>query len=70
MELESKRQSRMAGKSFEDWKNSKSQQKQELPGIEKRRDDIVREEPGRQYSLTFECWLSKTGTLDLHSLSS
>ena len=70
MELESKRQSRMAGKSFEDWKNSKSRQKQELPGIEKRRDDIVREEPGRQYSLTFERWLSKTGTLDLHSLSS
>lgn len=70
MEQENKRLARMTGKSFEDWKTSKSHQKQELPNTEKRREDIVREEAGRHYSYTFERWLNKTGALDLHSLGS
>ena len=70
MERENKRLARMGGKSFEDWKNSKSQQKQELPNTDKRRDDILREEAGRHYSYSYERWLNKTGALDLHSLSS
>lgn len=68
MEQEDKRLTRSTGRSFEDWKNSKSQ-RQELPNTEKKRDDIVREEPGRQYGLSFERWLNKSGALDLHSLS-
>ena len=69
MERENKRLERMTGKSFEDWKNSKSQQKQELPNTEKKRDDIIREEAGRHYSYSFERWLNRTGALDLHSPS-
>ena len=67
LEQENKRLARMDGrKSFEDWKNKKAKQKLELPNMEKRRDDIIREEPGRHYSLTFERWLNRNGVLDLH----
>lgn len=68
MERENKRLARMEGhKSFEEWKNSKAKQKQDLPNMEKRRDDIIREEPGRHYSISFESWLNRTGAnLDLY----
>lgn len=68
IEQESKRLARIEGqKSFEDWKNSKSKQKLDLSALEKKRDDIIREEPGRHYSLSFERWLSRNhGTLDLY----
>ena len=67
-EQENKRLARIGGqKSFEDWKNSKSKQKLDLSNIEKKKDDIIREEPGRQYSLSFEQWLNRNhGTLDLY----
>ena len=70
MEQENKRLERMTGKSFEDWKNSKSKNKQDLPNTEKKRDDIVREEAGRHYNYSYERWLNKTGAIDLHTLSS
>ena len=68
IEQENKRLARIEGqKSFEDWKNSKSKQKLDLSALEKKRDDIIREEPGRHYSLSFERWLSRNhGTLDLY----
>lgn len=68
MEKRNKRLAKMGGlKSFEDWKNSKnSKQTRDLPNAEKRRDDIVREEPGRKYSIGFERWLNRAGALDLY----
>ena len=52
-------------KTFEDWKTAKSKQTKDLPSMEKKRDDIVREEPGRKFSIGFEHWLNRTGALDL-----
>lgn len=68
MERRNKRLAKMGGlKSFEDWKNSKSsKQTRDLPNAEKRRDDVVREEPGRKYSIGFERWLNRAGALDLY----
>ena len=68
MEKRNKRLAKMEGlKSFEDWKNSKnSKQTRDLPNAEKRRDDVVREEPGRKYSIGFERWLNRADALDLY----
>ena len=66
-EGKNRRIARMGGhKSFEEWKNSKAKQKQDLPNMERRRDDIIREEPGRRYSISFESWINRTGALDLY----
>lgn len=66
MEQKSKRLAKMGGlKTFEDWKTAKSKQTKDLPSMEKKRDDIVREEPGRKFSIGFEHWLNRTGALDL-----
>ena len=65
MEQESKKLARLKGKSFEDWRISKSQPKRELPITDKRKDEIVREDPGRYYALSYERWLQRTGVFDL-----
>ena len=49
---------RSKGRSFEDWQRAKQQQKLGHSPQEKRRDmDIIREEPGRYYGLSFGQWL-------------
>ena len=56
-----KEHEKRTGKSFEDWQRAKLQQQKHASALpEKRRDlDIIREEPGRHYGLSFVQWLQK-----------